>query len=227
MIAAVLQSSTGYGFSIIGTPFLLLLYPVHTAIQINIILSICLSAVMIVKIRRGIDKPLLLQLIKGSLGGLLSGIFIYLFLHIQIVKMLVGVLTIVVTVLLLLKSTIKRTRNKDLIVGGISGFLTTSIGVPGPPLLVYFSGTRMDKVTLRSTTLAYYLFAYSASLMMQITFGGTNKEIWIHSLFAFPPLLFGIFLGQLLFKWISQEAFRVLTYILLMLTGTYLLVTSI
>lgn len=33
MIAAVLQSSTGYGSSIIGTPILLLLYPMHTAFQ--------------------------------------------------------------------------------------------------------------------------------------------------------------------------------------------------
>lgn len=226
LVASLLQTSTGYGFSIVGTPFLLLIYPAHMAIQINIILSICLSAFMIFKIRKEIDKSLLVRLIKGSVMGLIFGIFIYLFLDIQLLKMTVGALILFLTILLILKLTINRTQNKDFITGGISGLLTTSIGVPGPPLLLYFSGTRIDKTTLRSTTLAYYLFVYFVSLVMQISFGGTSKETWIFSLIAIPPLFAGIMLGQLFFKWISQKVFRIITYIILMFTGVYLLVTS-
>lgn len=226
LVASLLQTSTGYGFSIVGTPFLLLIYPAHMAIQINIILSICLSAFMIFKIRKEIDKSLLVRLIKGSVMGLIFGIFIYLFLDIQLLKMTVGALILFLTILLILKLTINRTQNKDFITGGISGLLTTSIGVPGPPLLLYFSGSGIDKTTLRSTTLAYYLFVYFVSLVMQISFGGTSKETWIFSLIAIPPLFAGIMLGQLFFKWISQKVFRIITYIILMFTGVYLLVTS-
>lgn len=226
LVASLLQTSTGYGFSIIGTPFLLLIYPAHMAIQVNIILSICLSAFMIFKIRKEVDKSLLIRLIKGSIIGLIFGIFIYLFLDIQLLKMTVGALILVLTILLILKLTVNRTQNKDFITGGISGLLTTSIGVPGPPLLLYFSGAGIDKTTLRSTTLAYYLFVYSVSLFMQISFGGTSKETWIFSLAAIPPLFAGIMLGQLFFKWISQNAFRIITYIILMFTGIYLLVTG-
>src|SRR5699024_493654 len=207
LIASMLQTSTGYGFSIIGTPFLLLLYPAHMAIQINIILSICLSAVMIFNIRKEVDQSLVIRLIKGSILGLIIGIFVYLFLDIQLLKMTVGVIILVLTVLLMFQVTMKQTEKKDYVTGGISGVLTTSIGVPGPPLLLYFSGALIDKTTLRSTTLAYYLFVYSASLMMQISFGGTSKETWIFSLIAIPPLFIGVLLGQLLFKWISQLTF--------------------
>ncbi|KRE07854.1 hypothetical protein ASE46_23745 [Bacillus sp. Root239] len=226
LVASLLQTSTGYGFSIVGTPFLLLIYPAHMAIQINIILSICLSAFMIFKIRKEIDKSLLVRLIKGSVMGLILGIFIYLFLDIQLLKMTVGALILFLTILLILKLMINRTQNKDFITGGISGLLTTSIGVPGPPLLLYFSGAGIDKTTLRSTTLAYYLFVYFVSLVMQLSFGGTSKETWIFSLIAIPPLFAGIMLGQLFFKWISQKVFRIITYIILMFTGVYLLVTS-
>jgi len=225
-VASLLQTSTGYGFFIVGTPFLLLIYPAHMAIQINIILSICLSAFMIFKIRKEIDKALLVRLIKGSVMGLIFGIFIYIFLDIQLLKMTVGALILFLTILLILKLTINRTQNKDFITGGISGLLTTSIGVPGPPLLLYFSGAGIDKTTLRSTTLAYYLFVYVVSLVMQISFGGTSKETWIFSLIAISPLFAGIMLGQLFFKWISQKVFRIITYIILMFTGVYLLVTS-
>src|SRR5690625_3266673 len=227
LIASLLQTSTGFGFSVIGTPFLLLIYPVHTAIQINIVLSICLSAFMIFKIRKGVDKSLLIRLIKGSIVGLFCGIFIYLFLDIQLLKMAVGILVLILTILLIFKLTLNRSKRRDFTAGGISGLLTTSIGVPGPPLLLYFSGAKIDKVTLRSTALAYYLFVYSASLAMQITFGGTSKEIWIDSLLAIPALFAGIFLGQLFFKWISQETFRMITYIILIFTGVYLLITSL
>src|SRR5690625_4295854 len=226
LIASLLQTSTGYGFSIIGTPFLLLLYPAHTAIQINIILSICLSGFMIFNIRKEIDKPLLIKLIKGSVIGLILGIYIYLYLNIQLLKMTVGILIIILTILLMLKVTIQRTQNKDFLSGGISGLLTTSIGVPGPPLLLYFSSAKIDRITLRSTTLAYYLYVYSASLIMQITFGETTKETWISALIAIPALFAGIVLGQLFFKWISQQTFRVITYIILISTGIYLLMTS-
>ena len=227
LVASLLQTSTGYGFSIIGTPFLFLIYPVHTAIQINIILSICLSAFMIFKIRKEVEKALLIRLIKGSIGGLVFGIFIYLFINIQLLKIAVGTLILILTILLIFKLTLDRTRNKDFITGGISGLLTTSIGVPGPPLLLYFSGAGIDKTTLRSTTLAYYLFVYFASLVMQISFGGTSKEAWLSSLVAIPPLFAGILLGQLLFKWISQKTFRVITYVILIFTGVYLIVTSL
>src|SRR5690625_3405754 len=226
LVASLLQTSTGYGFSIIGTPFLLLIYPAHTAIQINIILSICRSAFMIFKIRKEVDHSLLVRLIKGSILGLVCGIFIYLFLDIQVLKMAVGILIIILTLLLIFKLTLNRTKNRDYTAGGISGLLTTSIGVPGPPLLLYFSGARIDKVTLRSTTLAYYLFVYFASLVMQVSFGGTSKEIWVVSMIALPPLIVGIGLGRLLFNWVTQNTFRIITYIILLFTSGYLIMTS-
>ncbi|ARK25178.1 hypothetical protein SporoP37_11270 [Sporosarcina sp. P37] len=226
LVASLLQSSTGFGFSIIGTPFLLLIYPVHTAVQINIILSIVLSAVMIVRIRREIEGGLLIRLIKGSVPGLVLGILVYLFMDIRLLKMSVGALILILTALLIFRLTLERTKQKDLIAGGVSGLLTTSIGVPGPPLLLYFSGSGIDKTTLRSTTLAYYLFVYSASLMMQLTFGGTAKEAWISSLWALPSLFAGVWMGQVLFKWISQRTFQVITYVILICTGVYLIVTS-
>lgn len=227
LIASTLQTSTGYGFSIIGTPFLLMLYPAHMAIQMNIILSICLSAFMIFKIRNEVDKALLMRLIKGSILGLVFGIFVYLYLDIQLLKMTVGVIILILTILLIFKLTINRSRNKDFLTGGVSGVLTTSIGVPGPPLLLYFSGAGIDKTTLRSTTLAYYLFVYFASLVMQISFGGTSKETWVFSLLAIPPLFAGIVLGQFLFKWISQYIFLMIIYIILIFTGIYLIITSL
>src|SRR5699024_6348354 len=127
----------------------------------------------------------------------------------------------------ILQWTIKRTSKRDYLTGRLSGLLPTSIGVPGPPLLLYFSGAKMDVVTLRSTTLAYYLFVYAASLMMQITFGGTSKQVWTDAMLALPALFAGVLLGQWLFKHISQAVFLLITYLILIGTGIYLFSSGI
>lgn len=227
IIASSLQTSTGYGFSIIGTPFLLIVYSFQEAVQINIILSICLSAVMIFKIRSEIDRALLKKLVKGSVIGLLPGIYIYLYIDTEMLKLAVGIIILLLTILLIKQYTVKRTKAKDYTAGSLSGMLTTSIGVPGPPLLLYLSGAKIDKTVLRSTTLAFYLFAYTASLLMQIGFGGTSVEIWKSSALALPALFLGVIIGQVVFKKISQKIFLNITYVILIFTGVYLVVTSL
>lgn len=226
LLAASLQSSTGYGFSMIGTPILMMVYPAHTAIQINIILSIVLSALIIYRIRKEVDYKLLKRLIIGSIPGIIIGIFIYLYLNIDWLKFLVGMIILLVTLFIMFNVSINRSKRKDFTTGGISGTLTTSIGVPGPPLLLYFSGSHMDMITLRSTTLAYYLFIFTVSLGMQVTFGGTELSIWRDALYAVPALIVGVLLGQFLFNRIEQRLFFIITYIILIVSGLYLM-TSI
>ncbi|HJE19751.1 MAG TPA: sulfite exporter TauE/SafE family protein [Aliicoccus persicus] len=223
LLAASLQASTGYGFSMIGTPILMIVYPPHTAIQINIILSIVLSALMIYKIRNEVDTKLLKRLIIGSFPGIVVGIFVYLYLNIDWLKFSVGLIILLATVLIIFKVKINRSIGKDFTSGGISGALTTSIGVPGPPLLLYFSGSQMGAKTLRSTTLAYYLFIYTISLCMQVAFGGTEIAIWLDSLYALPALIVGVFVGQFLFKRMKQRLFFIITYIILIGSGLYLM----
>jgi uncharacterized membrane protein YfcA len=226
-VASLLQASTGFGFSIIGTPFLLMIYPAHTAIQINIILSLCISVFMLLKIGKEVDKPLMARLTKGSLVMLVPGLLLYLFMDIRAMKLIVGGLILLLTMLLITRFTIRQAAGRDYLTGGISGLLTTSIGVPGPPLLLYFAGAGTEKATLRSTTLAYYLLVYSVSLGMQIGFGGTEKQVWVSSVAAIPALLLGTVCGQLMFTRFSPKGFKILSYILLLFSGAYLVITSL
>ncbi|WP_175989455.1 sulfite exporter TauE/SafE family protein [Bacillus sp. Marseille-Q1617] len=227
-IASILQTSTGFGFSIMATPFLLLLFQPDEAIQINLILSLLISLALVWKIRTFIDIHLMRKFITGSLAGVPVGIFIFMTIDdLTTFKIVVSVLLLALTVLLLLKFRIKRTPFRDYLIGGISGMLTTSIGMPGPPLLLYFTGTGTKKEVLRATTLAFYLFIYLISLMTQLMFSGTTREVWESSLYAIPLVALGLLLGQILFNWINQQIFTIFTYVLLSFTGIYLLIESI
>ncbi|HDR7795653.1 TPA: sulfite exporter TauE/SafE family protein [Bacillus luti] len=227
LVASVLQTSTGFGFSIMATPFLLMLFSPQEAIQINIILSLIISISLIWKIRTDVDFILLKRLAIGSIVGVPFGILLFVSIDINIFKLAVSILLLILTVMLICNFKVKSTQSRDFVVGGVSGLLTTSIGMPGPPLLLYFTGTDVKKEKLRATTLAFYLFIYFVSLITQIFFTGTNKLIWESSLYAIPIVFLGLFLGQIIFKWLSQRFFRIFTYVLLSCTGMYLLIESL
>jgi uncharacterized protein len=226
LVASILQTSTGFGFSILATPFLLLIFKPIEAIQINLILSLVISCALLTKIRNDIDFGILKRFVIGSASGLPIGIIIFLLIDINKLKLGISLIILVLTIILMLKFRINQTKSRDFLVGGLSGSLTTSIGMPGPPLLLYLSGTDTRKEKLRGTTLAFYLFIYFVSLLIQIIFAGTDKTIWISSGFALPLVLVGLYLGQLLFKYINQSLFRIFTYIILLFTGIYLFIES-
>lgn len=227
LIASILQTSTGFGFSIMATPLLLMLFLPREAIQINIILSLVISISLIRSIRNEIDFTLLKRLIYASIAGIPFGIAIYMSIDINTFKSGAGILLLALTLLLILNFRVGQTRRRDLLAGGLSGLFTTSIGMPGPPILLYFTGTSMAKDKLRATTLAFYLFIYFISLAAQIIFTGTSLLIWKSSLYAVPAVLAGLFIGQYIFKWINQDVFRIFTYVLLGSTGAYLLIQSL
>ncbi|MGO1058299.1 sulfite exporter TauE/SafE family protein [Planococcus sp. FY231025] len=227
LIASVLQTSTGFGFSILATPFLLLLFSVGDAIQINLILSLVISGALILKIRSDIDRAVLKRLIAGSIAGMPAGIAVFLWANLEGLKLAVSIVILLLTALLILSFRIRQTDRRDFVFGGLSGSLTTSIGMPGPPLLLYFSGTDTRKEKLRGTTLAFYLVIYSVSLALQIFFAGTNKTVWISSGLALPLVLAGLYVGQRLFTKIDQRTFRFVTYAILLFTGFYLLIEQI
>ncbi|EEM84357.1 hypothetical protein bthur0011_14450 [Bacillus thuringiensis serovar huazhongensis BGSC 4BD1] len=226
-MASILQASTGFGFSIMATPFLLMLFLPQEAIQINIILSLIISISLIWKIRMDVDFVLLKRFIFGSIVGVPFGILIFISVNINTFKLAVSILLLLLTLLLICNVKVRSTQSRDFIVGGLSGLLTTSIGMPGPPLLLYFTGTDTEKEKLRGTTLAFYLFIYFISLVTQILFTGTNKTIWESSFYAIPIVFLGLFIGQIIFKWFNQRIFKIFTYILLSCTGMYLLIESL
>ncbi|WP_100009765.1 sulfite exporter TauE/SafE family protein [Lentibacillus sediminis] len=226
LLASTLQTSTGFGFSILATPFLLLLFEPREAIQINLILSLFISLALIRRIKRDINKGVLKRFVVGSALGVPFGIITFLMIDIRMLSLTVSLVVLLLTVLLILNFRLRQTEGRDLLVGGLSGTLTSSIGMPGPPVLLYFSGTSAQKANIRGTTLAFYLFIYSVSLIIQVLFAGTNKTIWLTSVIAVPLVMAGLYLGQALFGRVNQQHFRIFTYIILLFTGVYLLVDN-
>lgn len=227
LVASTLQASTGFGFSILATPFLLLLFQPAEAIQMNLLLSFIISVVLYTKIKQDIHLGMLKRLLIGSVIGLPFGMFLFLLLELSKLKLGISLIILSLTIMLIFNVRIKQTKWRDFIVGSLSGLLTTSIGMPGPPLLLYFAGAEAQKALVRGTTLAFYLVIYFLSVIIQVIFASTTKMTWVATGLALPLLLLGMVLGQLLFKRVSERHFQIGLYVLLLFTGVYLLLNSV
>ncbi|MEE3807401.1 sulfite exporter TauE/SafE family protein [Lysinibacillus fusiformis] len=227
LTASILQTSTGFGFSIMATPFLLLLFSPQEAMQINIVLSLVISCSLIWKVRHDIDVALLKKIIIGSVVGAPFGSILFALVDVTTFKLIIAILLIGLTFLLMKNLSIQQTSGRDYGVGLISGMFTTSIGMAGPPLLLYFASTHRNKETIRAISLAYYIFIYLISLLSQVTVEGISKLVWIYSLYALPIVFIGLILGQILFTRLNQKLFRSLIYLLLVAAGMILLIQTI
>lgn len=226
-LAAVVHACTGFGFSVLATPFLLLVFAPADAIQINIALSILISLLLLRRLLADIDRTLLGRLVLGSLLGAPVGIVIYRFADPDHLRAGIGVMLLVLTGFMLRSVTLRRTRARDYATGGLSGALTSGLGMPGPPLMVYFAGAALPPHVLRSTTLVCFLFTYSISLVLQIAVASTSLDVLRSAGQLVPATVAGVIVGQVVFSRIDTAAFMKVLYALLIATGAYLVVSAL
>jgi len=99
------------------------------------VLSLVISGALIRRIKKDIDFHILKRLILGSSLGLPVGMVIFLLIDMDKLKLVISIIILILTFLLIFRFRITQSKRKDIVIGGISGSLTTSIGMPGPPLL--------------------------------------------------------------------------------------------
>jgi|SRR5680860_43361 len=249
--ASVLQASTGFGFAIMATPFLLLVFDSRECVQISIILSFVVSLLLIRTIIKDVDKGLLSRLIIGSVVGVPLGAFFFKFVNLDILKITVSIVILIVTFILMkrplkIKPKLKKEDSSDnppverdtaaitaiegmiilkktqFFVGLCAGLFTTSIGMPGVPLILFYNAMNTKKEKARSTTLAFFIFVYIISLATQLLTVRTNLDIVASSLALIPVVAGGVFVGNILFDKINQITFQRIAYGILLFTSLYM-----
>lgn len=225
LVAAFLQTSTGFGFSLISVPFLITMFVPRDAIQVSLILSLAISLVMLRSTTDEVDTALLRRWIWSALAGLPIGIVLFLVLPLLWLKLVLIALVGVAMVFLTLRLRLRRTPRRDALSGFASGALTASVGLPGPPLLVYTSSVDLEKSVIRSTTLTFYTVVYGFGIVSQLVTQGISVSVLIAAGLLLAPLLLGVGAGRIVFPFLSQRIFKWLLYAILLGTELYLLAT--
>lgn len=115
---------------------------------------------------------------------------------------------------------------KELVIGFLSGVLTTSVNMPGVPTALYFNSGSFKNEVVRSTTLGFFIAVYSTGIIMQLLTVGISGQVFTLSINLAPAVVIGIFVGNYLFRKINRVMFQLITNVALLFMGLYVLQKS-
>ncbi len=212
-LASCMQAITGMGFGVIAGPVLLVSMGSASAIQVSIVLSFLIAALLSPATLPRVNRGLILPLLLGVALGTPVGALLYISLNLSALKILaaivVGAMTIIATGWLTKHPLFERdTRLRRVVVGVLCGALNATLAMPGPPVAAYATAIKADMQTIRATTLVTFLLAYPVALGFQWGFSELSEELWTVGLPLALPTALGTLTGLLVAPLFDERIFR-------------------
>jgi len=233
LLAATIQSATGFGFGLIAVPVFLLILDSSDAIQMVMMIILCMSIVDWVKLRGQSSFNILLWLNVGMLIGFPFGLVIFKTVELPILKLIIAVVILLFSLHNLIRlfkgglhteTPAENIHNwKTAVTGYLSGLMTTCLAMPGPVVMLYLVHLSLDKTIIRATILTFFIFAYGGALLLQSLMVGVSVTTWTSGLSLVPVALMGVFAGHYLADKINQKLFKEIVLVILILTALVML----
>lgn len=223
-VAASVQSSAGFGFSIICMIFLpQLLAVVDSMVIISVVNFVAVTAVTI-RYRKHIQwKQLGLPLILSLLGNYI-GLREITTMDNGTAMVVIGTSLIVLSMYLLFFSSrihLQPNYINSGICGSVSGLMSGFFSIPGPPMVLYYSTATKTKEAYIATIQFFFL----VNGIFKVTFFMTSVEFDQGTWKVIPLLLLaagaGTLAGSWLFDRISEKVMKRMVYVFMTAAGLY------
>ena len=224
MVAAFLGGVTGFGYSLLATPLLLLLgFGLEFVVTINLALAFVTRISVVYRFRNFISRRRVAGMIGGSLPGLWLGAQILTSVPESAIKVAAGLLVMVMAVILARDASEEPPApipGASVAAGFTGGFLgsATSLNGIGPILLM-----ARDKASPRSflADLALYFVASNALGLIVLYAEDAISEAALEDVFLLwlPASLLGNWVGTALGPRLPAAIFRRLTLIVIFVAG--------
>ncbi len=107
--------------------------------------------------------------------------------------------------------------------GSISGVLGSMFGIAGPPLIIYFKTKNSNKSQFRLILLSLFLFMSILRIITYASFGLYSERILLSFLLILPFSILGLYFGNIVHNKLSEETFKTVTSLILLVSGIILI----
>jgi len=228
LFSSLIQSITGFGFAIVGTPLLLFFMEPRQVVSLITCLGLLLNLMVINKTRGRSDPKVIWPLFTASLFGIIPGVYILKVLDPSILKLCIGILILLVAFFMASNYvvTIKREKLATVLVGIVSGFMGGSTSLSGPPVALFLMNQQQDKEAFRANLVRFFCFGNIATLIIMYYMDTLDTGIFKHLIYAIPGVLIGVWLGEKTFAKVSPKFFRWLTLSIIFFCGVVSVVSA-
>ena len=216
LVGAAVQSATGFGFALVLSPALFAVMEPAEAVTVLLALGAALNLLVLLE-RHDARWSRLPPLILPALPGLALGAVVLAALSREPLQIGVGV-AVIAAGLWQLRDRAAAARVPATVAGFLSGLLTTSISINGPPLVLWLEAQALRPAEFRATLAAAFLALNIAGWVVLGIAGDATADLG--ELFVLLGIvLVGHALGVLAFRRLDHERFYRLVLMLVLVTG--------
>lgn len=227
LLSAFIQSSTGFGFSIIAMSLWPLVMPLKYASAVTAISSFFVILGIAVKLRKHINYKLMLYPLISSTVTSLIGVAVMMAIADAIMRRVLGLVLVLLSIFFIFfndKIHFRQTPVNGLIAGSVSGILSGLFNMGGPPMVVYFLSVTENKMEYNATLQCYFTLNGGLVLLLHLLMGNFNPQIAQYCGVSVLGVALGTFAGFALFKKLPFSVIRKAVYGFMTVFGLYLLI---
>ncbi len=234
--ASVLGGVTGFGFSLMCAPLLLLAgFPLADVVVVNLTISGMTRLATVVRLRHFVNRRRSGWLVAGCVPGLLIGSLVKDAVDDVVLKAVAGGVAVLVAAYLLLRPAPQPPadagpppRLHSGIAGLLGGFLGITTSLNGPPPVILLSRQRAEPREFVAD-MAVYLVVGNGLALLVIGLGGglALDRLGLLLVCWLPGAVLGNTLGLAYGSRLRADVFRVLTLSLVMVTGSATVLTTL
>jgi uncharacterized membrane protein YfcA len=221
LAAAVISGITGFGFGLISVPPLLMFFDPPAVLTITKVLTISTTWVVVASAWRELKPGLLLRILPFSIIGAALGLQMLRLASADLIKIIASSIVVSFALLLMRGLPEREIRHPLLapVAGFISGAMSTSTALSGPPIILYFTVSKVPVHAFRVTIATYFVLIdlFGMPALIQGDFV-TRRDIEV-ALLMVPMAFLGRYYGSRLSTRFSREQFYRFTLLILIATG--------
>ena len=230
MAAGFVQGLSGFAFGMVAMSIWVWGIEPRLAVVMSIAGGLSGQIFAAVRLRRGLQWPLLWPFLAGAVVGVPLGVVLLPLLDAVLFKFLLGVTLIVCCTALLLAQRIPRItrggRAGDALAGVAGGMMGGLGGFTGVVPSFWCTVRGWDKDTARAVLQNFNLAALSATFATYVASGHVTRDMWPLFGVVIPALLLPSVLGTRLYVGISEAAFRRVVLAVLAVSGVVMVASS-
>ena len=169
-ISGLVRGFSGFGTAMVYLPFAGSQISPIWALTSLVIMDVIASITLVPKTLKDTYLP---DIYKLGLGALLTsplGVLVLVLLEPAIFRYAVSIFTLLLLILLVVGFRYKGQLNSSIIVGtgGLGGFLSGTVGLPGPPVIMLYLASTLPPKIIRANI---FIYLFLADLLLLVIFG--------------------------------------------------------
>jgi uncharacterized membrane protein YfcA len=218
-VAAGIQVTMGFGFALIAIPIVAVAEDPKVAVVLITAVGVPMTLWNTYRWRRNLRVREMLTVAAASLVGMPLGVFVLTRAPDRALTFTIGVVVLILTAWLWRGLTLPRGPKTEVSAGVVSGALATSTGTNGPPLVIAFQATAMERDPFRATLAGCFLVQGVVAFCIFWANDLVTHEVGRAFLVGMPAVVVGTIVGERLSAQMHGRAFRAAVLALLALAG--------